>query len=78
LNSREAARNPSGYNFTAREQQVLELLLDGQSNREIAKTLEIEERTVKSYVAKLMGKTGVRNRTALSMQAISARTMRPE
>ncbi len=77
LSSREASRSVTGFNFTAREQQVLELLLDGQSNREIAKTLEIEERTVKSYVAKLMGKTGVRNRTALSMQALSARGSHP-
>jgi two-component system nitrate/nitrite response regulator NarL len=78
LSSREASRTVSGFNFTAREQQVLELLLDGQSNREIAQTLEIEERTVKSYVAKLMGKTGVRNRTALSMQALSARGSHPQ
>ncbi|MGC1871829.1 MAG: response regulator transcription factor [Acidobacteriaceae bacterium] len=55
--------------FTTREQQVLNLLLDGNSNREIAKSLKIEERTVKSYVTKLMQKMGVKNRTALTMRA---------
>ncbi len=55
--------------FTGREQQVLNLLLDGQSNREIARNLNIEERTVKSYVTKLMRKMGVTNRIALSMRA---------
>jgi DNA-binding NarL/FixJ family response regulator len=55
--------------FTLREQQVLNLLLDGNSNREIAQSLKIEERTVKSYVTKLMQKMGVKNRTALTMRA---------
>ncbi|MHB1935958.1 MAG: response regulator transcription factor [Acidobacteriaceae bacterium] len=58
-----------GASFTGREQQVLNLLLDGSSNREIAQSLKIEERTVKSYVTKLMQKMGVRNRTALTMRA---------
>jgi DNA-binding NarL/FixJ family response regulator len=57
--------------YTARELQVLELLNNGQSNREIAVALRIEERTVKSHVANLLKKMGVKNRTALIMQAIS-------
>ena len=55
--------------ITNREQQVLDLLLAGSSNREIARSLKIEERTVKSYVTKLMQKMGVKNRTALTMRA---------
>ena len=70
---RDAQTSSTAATFTMREQQVLELLLDGQSNREIARTLKIEERTVKSYVARLMGKMGVRNRTALSMQVLSTK-----
>jgi DNA-binding NarL/FixJ family response regulator len=57
--------------FTARERQVMTLLMAGQSNREIAAGLRIEERTVKSHVARLLKKMGVRNRTALTMQAIA-------
>jgi len=57
--------------FTVRERQVMTLLMAGQSNREIAQGLKIEERTVKSHVARLLKKMGVRNRTALTMQAIA-------
>jgi DNA-binding NarL/FixJ family response regulator len=56
-------------NITKREQQVLDLLLAGNSNREIARSLKIEERTVKSNVTRLMQKMGVKNRTALTMRA---------
>lgn len=56
--------------YTERELQVLDLLHTGQSNREIAVSLRIEERTVKSHVARLLKKMGVKNRTALIMQAI--------
>jgi DNA-binding NarL/FixJ family response regulator len=68
LESQRLAQS-SALSFTIREQQVLDLLLDGNSNREIAKNLKIEERTVKSYVTKLMQKMGVKNRTALTMRA---------
>lgn len=73
LASRDLQPSMANVVFTEREQQVLDLLLDGQSNREIAQSMNIEERTVKSYIAKLMGKVGVKNRTALSMQAISGK-----
>lgn len=59
--------------LTAREQEVLNRLLDGKSNREIAQSLKIEERTVKSYVTRLLRKMSVKNRTALSMLAMSSR-----
>jgi len=56
--------------FTGREKQVLQMLVEGRSNKEIAGPLGIEERTVKSHVAKLMRKVGVQNRIALSVHAI--------
>jgi DNA-binding NarL/FixJ family response regulator len=55
--------------FTKREEEVLDLLQAARSNREIALTLGIEERTVKSYIAKLIRKAGVENRIALSVRA---------
>lgn len=57
--------------LTARERQVLQLILMARSNREIASKLGIEERTVKAYVGRLMRKTGVDNRIKLSMSPIS-------
>ena len=63
---------PAGHvNFTDREKEVLTLLVAGSSNREIGKALQIEERTVKAHVAKLMRKVGVQNRIALSVHAIT-------
>jgi DNA-binding NarL/FixJ family response regulator len=57
--------------FTPREREVLEILVKGRSNREIGRPLGIKVRTVKSHVAKLMRKLGVRNRIALSAYAIT-------
>ncbi len=54
--------------FTKREEEVLDLLQAARSNREIALTLGIEERTVKSHIAKLIRKAGVENRIALSVR----------
>jgi DNA-binding NarL/FixJ family response regulator len=58
--------------LTDREQQVLDLILKAQPNREIARHLGIEERTVKAHVGRLMRKTGSDNRTELSMRALHA------
>jgi DNA-binding NarL/FixJ family response regulator len=57
--------------FTERERDVLHLLVSGRSNKEIGVVLGIEERTVKAHVAKLMRKTGVPNRIALSVHALT-------
>jgi DNA-binding NarL/FixJ family response regulator len=61
---------PAAVQFTVRETEVLKLLVAARSNREIAKNLGIEERTVKAHVAKLMRKVGVENRIALSIYAV--------
>lgn len=57
--------------ITTRERQVLEMLIAGRSNKEIAVPLGIRERTVKCHVSKLMRKVGVHNRIMLSMRAVS-------
>jgi DNA-binding NarL/FixJ family response regulator len=57
--------------LTSRERQVLDLILLARSNREIARQLGIEERTVKAHVGSLMRKTGADNRIELSMRAMS-------
>lgn len=71
LSSRQAQASTEKAALTRRERQVLDLILDGKSNREIAEHLKIEERTVKSYVTRLLRKMSVKNRTALSMLALS-------
>ena len=48
--------------FTARESEVVRLLANGQSNRQIGQTLFISETTVKFHVHNVMGKLGVKRR----------------
>jgi DNA-binding NarL/FixJ family response regulator len=57
--------------LTAREKEVLHLILQARSNREIARQLGIEERTVKAHVGRLMRKTGADNRIELSMRMLT-------
>lgn len=54
----------TGERLTARELDVLELVVDGMSNRSIADRLYIGERTVKTHMTSLMRKLGVTSRTA--------------
>ncbi len=70
LKAPDAGLTPSPQ-LTARERQVLELIMSARSNREIAAVLGIEERTVKAYVGRLMRKTGADNRIKLSMSAMN-------
>ena len=49
--------------LTERETQVLHLLAQGKSNKEIAAALSITQRTVKFHVSSIMGKLGTNNRT---------------
>ncbi len=56
--------------LTAREQEVLLLLVKGRSNKEIAGALFISEETVKSHLKTLFGKLGVRDRTDAAISAI--------
>jgi DNA-binding NarL/FixJ family response regulator len=49
--------------LTPREQEILELVAQGQSNRRIAATLGISEHTVKFHLASIYGKLGASTRT---------------
>lgn len=49
--------------FSIRENQIMRLLLRGRTNKEIAKSLAISEKTVKCYMTTVMQKLNARNRT---------------
>jgi len=67
-----ACPNALAEPLTEREREVLSLLLEGASNREIARRLVVSVNTVKRHVYNLCGKLGVQSR----MQAIArARTL---
>lgn len=56
-------RAQSSLGITERERQVLQLLADGRSNKEIAARLELSPNTVKTHVARLFEKLRVARRT---------------
>jgi DNA-binding NarL/FixJ family response regulator len=57
--------------LTPREQEVLHLISDGSTNREIAAQLEISEGTVKTHVTHLLDRLHLRNRAQLAIYANS-------
>jgi DNA-binding NarL/FixJ family response regulator len=70
--SRRDSGAPSG-DFTAREVEVLRLLAGGYSNKEIARSLNLAEGTVKNYVSDILAKLGTRDRTRAVLKAITLR-----
>jgi len=56
-------REPAETGLTDREVQILRLVADGLTDREIAETLVLSSRTVEGHVARLIHKLGARNRT---------------
>jgi DNA-binding NarL/FixJ family response regulator len=56
--------------LTQREVEVIGLVVDGLSNREIAERLRLGEQTVKNHVARIMSKMHVRNRVELALHAV--------
>ncbi len=63
-------RHTADIRFTPREKQVLQLLVDGHSDREIASALTVSPRTVQNTVSRLLLKTGVSNRVALTVRVL--------
>jgi DNA-binding NarL/FixJ family response regulator len=56
--------------LTTREQEVLELVAEGLSNKAMAAALGISDQTVKFHVASLSGKLGAANRTDAVRRAV--------
>ncbi len=66
-------KTDSVTNLSRREQEVLDALLENQSNKEIANKLNIAERTVKFHVSNLLSKFGVRRRADLILLTFQRR-----
>lgn len=64
------ANRMSGSALTGRELEVLQLIVAGQSNKEIGTTLSISEATVKTHINNLLSKLGVTDRTQAATTAI--------
>jgi len=55
--------------FTPRQEEVLKLLQQGRSNREIGEALNLAEETIKSHVALILRTLGVKTRLQAAMEA---------
>lgn len=69
LPSRTQPSTPLAEDLTPREREVLQLLAEGQSNKEIARRLGISEHTVKFHVNAILGKLNVQSRTEAVVRA---------
>ncbi|KMO33337.1 chemotaxis protein CheY [Methylobacterium tarhaniae] len=67
LDGRQDGRQPRIPDLTPRQRDVLALLVEGRSNKEIARRLQLGEGTVKVHMAALLRSLGVQNRAAAAV-----------
>jgi DNA-binding NarL/FixJ family response regulator len=67
---RDTHRRPAS-SLTQRETDILGLLSEGRSNRDISRALFLSEKTVKAHLAAIFRKLGVSNRTQAAMAAVA-------
>jgi DNA-binding NarL/FixJ family response regulator len=67
---REVRAPESPEQLTERETEVLRHLALGKSNKEIARSLNVNESTVKSHVSNILAKLGVEGRTQAALHAV--------
>ena len=67
---RSPRRAPFSAGLTAREVEVLRLVAQGRSNREIADELFIAQKTARNHIERVYAKLGVNNRTQATLAAI--------
>ena len=72
----ELMTNPGG--LTEREQATARLIAQGKSNREIADTLIIGERTVETHVSNILSKLGFASRAQIAVWAVEQRLAHSE
>lgn len=64
-------RAPEGPDvLTGRETEILGLMATGKANKEIARALQIGEKTVKTHVSNILAKLGVQSRTQAALYAV--------
>jgi two-component system, NarL family, nitrate/nitrite response regulator NarL len=69
--SLERTQNASAPRMSAREQCILKLLIDGNSNKVIARKINVAEATVKVHIKAILRKIRVSNRTQAAIWAIT-------
>ena len=59
--------------LTAREEQILRMVADGNSNKEVGRLLDLQEKTIKHHMTRILQKLHVRNRTEAAMLLTAGR-----
>ena len=67
---RECSIHVSPSSLTPRELEILQLIVDGHTNQQIARTLGISEKTVKTHCSRLFQRLGVSDRTQAAVWAM--------
>ena len=62
--------DPALENLTAQEQRILHLIGEGMTNRQMADTMFLAEKTIKNYVSSLLSKLGLESRTQAAIFAL--------
>jgi two-component system, NarL family, response regulator LiaR len=75
---REVRAPESPEALTQRETEVLKLLARGKANKQIARDLFVEEKTVKTHVSSILRKLGAKSRTQAALHAVRTGLVRVE
>jgi DNA-binding NarL/FixJ family response regulator len=70
VNTKEETKNSDDVKFTNREKEILQLLSEGLSNKEIADVLYVSERTVVGHKSNMLAKTGCKSAISLLAYAL--------
>jgi len=73
-----SAKPVDSVQLTGREGEVIRLVAQGKSNREIAETLVISEKTAKAHISNILGKLGLDDRTQMAIYAIKHGLVTPD
>jgi two-component system, NarL family, response regulator DevR len=71
--SENHAADPRLESLTMRERQILPLIAEGLTNREIGERLNLAEKTVKNYISGLLSKLGLQRRTQAAVLHLESR-----
>lgn len=67
-------RDPRLESLSAREREILPLIAEGLTNREIGERLALAEKTVKNYISGLLSKLGLQRRTQAAVLLLESRS----
>jgi two-component system, NarL family, response regulator DevR len=74
----EEDEDPRYLSLTEQERRILDLIAEGKTNRQIAETMYLAEKTVKNYVSGLLRKLGMERRTEAAVYAVERSRRNPK